>query len=40
MEWAETISKAGYCVEMYDDASKYPNGTQDENYYCRYVQFG
>lgn len=25
---------AGYCVEMYDDASKYPNGTQDENYYC------
>lgn len=24
---------AGYCVEMYDDASKYPNGTNDENYY-------
>jgi len=25
---------AGYCIEMYDDASKYPNGTLDENYYC------
>lgn len=25
---------AGYCVEMYDDASKYPNGTADENYYA------
>ena len=24
---------AGYCIEMYDDASKYPNGTKDENYY-------
>lgn len=25
---------AGYCVEYYDDPAKYPNGTQDENYYC------
>lgn len=25
---------AGYCVEMYEDPTKYPNGTQDENYYC------
>ncbi len=25
---------AGYCIEMYEDATKYPNGTQDENYYC------
>ena len=25
---------AGYCIEMYDDVSKYPKGTQDENYYC------
>lgn len=24
---------AGYCVEMYDDPSKYPNGTADDNYY-------
>lgn len=24
---------AGYCVEMYDDVSKYPKGAQDENYY-------
>ena len=24
---------AGYCIEMYDDDSKYPNGIQDENYY-------
>ncbi len=24
---------AGYCIEMYDDPSKYPKGTQDENYY-------
>ncbi len=24
---------AGYSVEMYDDASKYPNGTADHNYY-------
>lgn len=25
---------AGYCVEMYDDAGKYPGGTADENYYA------
>lgn len=24
---------AGYCIEMYDDASKYPKGIADENYY-------
>ena len=24
---------AGYCVELYDDPRKYPNGTKDENYY-------
>ncbi|MGN0574294.1 MAG: effector binding domain-containing protein [Acutalibacteraceae bacterium] len=24
---------AGYCIEMYDDPSKYPGGTGDENYY-------
>lgn len=24
---------AGYCIEMYDDVSKYPKGTADENYY-------
>ncbi len=24
---------AGYCVEMYDLPDKYPNGTNDENYY-------
>ncbi len=25
---------AGYCVEMYDDPGKYPDGTEDENYYA------
>lgn len=25
---------AGYCIEMYDDAGKYPDGTADENYYA------
>lgn len=25
---------AGYNIEMYSDSAKYPNGTQDENYYC------
>ena len=25
---------AGYCVEMYDAADKYPNGTGDEKYYA------
>lgn len=24
---------AGYCVEMYDDPTKFPKGTMDENYY-------
>ena len=24
---------AGYCIEMYDDPKKYPNGTLDEEYY-------
>lgn len=24
---------AGYCIEMYEDPAKYPNGVQDENYY-------
>ena len=36
-EWLPALQDyefaAGYCVEMYDDASKYPNGTNDENYY-------
>ena len=25
---------AGYCIEMYDDPTKYKKGTLDENYYC------
>ena len=25
---------AGYCVEYYDDPSKYSKGTLDDNYYC------
>lgn len=37
-EWLPALKTyefaAGYCVEMYDDPAKYPNGTQDENYYC------
>lgn len=37
-EWLPSLKEyefaAGYCIEMYDDASKYQNGTQDENYYC------
>lgn len=36
-EWLPALKDyefaAGYCIEMYDDARKYPNGTQDENYY-------
>ena len=24
---------AGYCIEMYDDASKYPKGNLDKDYY-------
>ena len=37
-EWLPALNDyefaAGYCIEMYDDPSKYSNGTQDENYYC------
>jgi len=37
-EWLPALKEyefaAGYCVEMYDDPDKYPNGTQDENYYA------
>ena len=37
-EWLPALKEyefaAGYCVEMYDDPAKYPNGTRDENYYC------
>lgn len=37
-EWLPALKEyefaAGYCVEYYDDASKYPKGIQDENYYC------
>ena len=36
-EWLPALKEyeftAGYCVEMYDDPVKYPNGIQDENYY-------
>lgn len=36
-EWLPALKDyefaAGYCVEMYDDATKYPKGTDDENYY-------
>lgn len=36
-EWLPALGEyefaAGYCIEMYDDAGKYPKGTQDENYY-------
>lgn len=37
-EWLPALKEyefaAGYCVEMYDDPAKYPNGTQDDKYYC------
>lgn len=37
-EWLPALKDyefaAGYCIEMYDDAGKYENGTSDENYYC------
>ena len=37
-EWLPALKEyefaAGYCVEMYDDPTKYPKGTQDEKYYC------
>lgn len=36
-KWLPTMQDyefaAGYCVEMYDDPGKFPNGTADENYY-------
>lgn len=36
-EWLPALKEyefaAGYCIEMYDAADKYPKGTQDENYY-------
>lgn len=36
-EWLPALKNyefaAGYCIEMYDDARKYPKGTLDENYY-------
>lgn len=36
-EWLPALKEyefaAGYCVEMYDEPDKYPNGTQDENYH-------
>lgn len=34
-EWLPAIREyefaAGYCIEVYDDPTKYPNGTLDEN---------
>lgn len=37
-EWLPALKDyefaAGYCIEMYDEPSKYTKGTQDENYYC------
>lgn len=36
-EWLPALKEyefaAGYCIEMYDDVSKYPKGNEDENYY-------
>ncbi|MDE7061776.1 MAG: AraC family transcriptional regulator [Lachnospiraceae bacterium] len=36
-EWLPALKEyefaAGYCVEYYDDPSRYPKGTSDENYY-------
>ena len=36
-EWLPALKEyefaAGYCIEMYDDVSKYPKGNIDENYY-------
>ena len=36
-EWLPALREyefaAGYCIEMYDGPSKYPDGTGDENYY-------
>ena len=37
-EWLPALKEyefaEGYCIEMYGDPEKYPNGTRDENYYC------
>ena len=37
-EWLPALQEfefaAGYCVEYYDDPTKYPKGTLDENYAC------
>lgn len=37
-EWLPALKEyefaAGYCVEYYEDPSRYPKGTQDEQYYC------
>lgn len=37
-EWLPALKEyefaAGYCVEYYDNPTKYPKETQDENYYC------
>ena len=37
-EWLPALKEyefaAGYCIEYYDDPTKYANGTQDEKYYC------
>lgn len=37
-EWLPALKDyefaAGYCVEYYDDPTKYAKGTMDENYYC------
>ncbi|MBD5444531.1 MAG: GyrI-like domain-containing protein, partial [Lachnospiraceae bacterium] len=36
-EWLPTLKgyelAAGYCIEMYEDPSKYSKGTFDEKYY-------
>lgn len=36
-EWLPALKEyefaAGYCIEMYDDPTKYPNGMNDENYH-------
>lgn len=36
-EWLPALKEyefaAGYCIEMYDNAEKYPKGMHDENYY-------
>ena len=37
-EWLPAMKEyefaAGYCIEYYDDPTKYKNGTLDENYTC------